>query len=76
MKFQHLATGLMVLVRSSIERIVYEKLDGSSLRVEGMGELVTESGQRCAPASVGDLHDLLEIDVLTANGSVRLVRVD
>ena len=75
MIFQHAETGIQVRVHESIEKVEYQRLDGTVGHVEGCKELTTESGQRCIPATIDDVHGLLSIDLLTCGGKVRLVRV-
>jgi hypothetical protein len=75
MIFQHVETGLLVRVHEATEEIEYQRLDGTVGHVEGGKELTTEAGQRCVPATIHDVHDLISIDVLASGDKVRLVRV-
>lgn len=76
MIFQHAETGIRVKVHESTEEIHHKRLDGTVVGVEVCKELTTESGQRCTPATIDDIHELLSIDLLTSGGKVRLVRVE
>jgi hypothetical protein len=76
MIFEHAETGVQIVVYETVEQIKYEMSDGTGGYVDGKKELTTESGQPCIPASADDVHDLRAIDILTAKGKVRMIRVD
>lgn len=76
MIFQHAETGIRVKVHESTVKINHKRLDGTVVGVGVFKELTTESGQRCIPATIDDVHGLLSIDILTSGGKVRLVRFE
>lgn len=76
MIFQHEETGLRVCVHETSQMQVFEMNSGKRIAVEGLKELRTECDQPCEPASIDDTHNLLAVNVFTATGKVRIVRVD
>lgn len=75
MLFEHIGTGLRVVVIEYHNKTRFEMSDGSFGYVNGRKELKTASGQPCVPSEIQS-DRLMSVDVWTSEGVVNLVRVD
>ncbi len=75
MIFEHISTGLQVVVHIQENLDQVETLAGDCISFVRSKEMITESGQTCLP-NRKDSEELRMIDVLTSKGRLTLVRVE
>jgi len=76
MIFIHPETGLEIMIIEKMEHIDYLTAGGETRRLASKMSLETEAGQNCIAMPHVEKDGPMEVDVLTANGPVRLVRKD
>jgi hypothetical protein len=75
MIFEHIETGLQILVFEVESKREEVNAKGEIIEFIDRKELKTESGQPCEPWGNDDVHQLLSIRVITRTREIRLFRV-